>query len=97
MVKEGKSLSMVQVGVEGVGGQARGWWGEGSRGEIVKVSSLASTGYPPRPGSPTLRAAKHIFHAPDHLGVMEEEIVRHRKEYSLQELCGFGKPEEWPQ
>lgn len=40
MVRQGKSLSMVHVGVEGVGGRQRGWWGEG-RGESVKVSSLA--------------------------------------------------------
>lgn len=42
MVREGKSLSMVPVGVEGVGGLAGGWWErEEGRGEIVMVSSLA--------------------------------------------------------
>lgn len=96
MVREGKSLLMVHVGVEGVGGHAGGWWGEGRPGEIVKVSSLAYTGYPLWPGSPIHREAKHIFNAPDHLRAREEEIVRHRKEYSLQELRGFGKPKEWP-
>lgn len=29
MVREGKSLSMVPVGVEGVGGLAGGWWERG--------------------------------------------------------------------
>lgn len=61
MVREGKSLSMVHVGVEGVGGLAGGWWGEGRRRKITKVSSQASTEYPTHPGSPILRTAKLIF------------------------------------
>lgn len=74
--------------------------GGGERGDEER--SLRFPLRPPQSIQPT-RALQSLeqqslsFNAPNHLGAMGEEIVRHRKEYSLQELRGFGKPDEWPQ
>lgn len=98
VVREGKSLSMVPVGVEGVGGLAGG----GGRGERGEGRSLWFPPWPRQgthPGQtlPSSEQQSLSFYAPDRFGAMGDEIIRHRKEHLVRELCVSGKPEEWPQ
>lgn len=69
--------------------------GEG-RGGITKLSSWPLHCTHPGWSLQSSEPQSMSFNAPDHLGVMEEEIIQRRKEHPLPELCGSGKPEEWP-
>lgn len=93
MVREGKSLPMVHVGVEGVGGPGRTVSGE--REEIIRVFSLARQCTHPGQTPQSSEQQSLSFYAPHHLRVMGKEIIRQRKGHSGKELCSSGKPEEW--
>lgn len=96
MVREGKSLSMVPVEVEGVGGLAGGWW---ERGEETSLWFPLWPRQGTHPGQ-TLPSSEEqciSFYVPDRLRAMGDEIIRHRKEHVVQELCASGKPKGRPQ